>query len=252
MESSNSARCLVSALALVAACSGPRWRATDDVAHTAPLDVRLERRVAGGAGGPFAHPADVPAGPLAVALDDLRTTTDDGDAPLFGGEDTRGLAKALAEGLARADSEERVRFSRDRKVARERFPRWLTTRGVAFVQPAGTLNLVFESLDEELDFQEEGDWREPTVWAEGRRLALPAEGGSELGLAPGPHPAWCTLRVDALARAAADAPAVEPPPTQRERELLVRQLHRLRAEGVLTDEELARELRALGEDPDQY
>ncbi|MEQ8764539.1 MAG: SHOCT domain-containing protein [Planctomycetota bacterium] len=252
-------------------CQSSRWVESASPIDTPVLAVQLERRIVDGAPqeGLFAHPATLDPAAVETRLAELRFRRprllhDDRTGSVIPAEQLAPLAKALTGALAAASSSERARFSVGTS-AESLFEGRRYTRGVAFVEPVGVLNVAFDWVDElsERDILDER-WEDPT-----RRRSSSVE--LDLGHAwqmskeaREDELLWVTT--DELTAVAApvgvsedEAPAsgeVSPPVTEprdadgakltdSERLAQLRLLEKLHAEGVLDDAEFERRRREI-------
>lgn len=110
----------------------------------------------------FAHPAHVDVETLKGLLRELVYRDGSKTPVVVRREAVANLAAQIAEGLARCDATSRVRFQIQMPGRKLLFLRSATTtRGVAFVQPAGRLNLAFDAVDIYLS-DEDDLWGNPT------------------------------------------------------------------------------------------
>ena len=250
----------------VVGCSQRTWRKSESVFRGSGVTVELERRVvAGESVAMFDHPASVDAAEVARALRDLRFE----EQGLFGeSEPTPVLdpgalpvvAEAIAVALGRATESERVRFHvRGNATSLYVLPTITSTRGVAFVDAEGALDLVFDELQETRDPNDTGiepRWGDPTSPRRrtAARLLLPDYARFGRDHNDRAHPLWAQLPLDriAQARAAASAPAAagtvtprSPQPSSATGEKLtdaeildrLRFLEELHREGRIADEQ---------------
>ncbi len=164
---------------LLSGCLGPTWREESSVVNNGRLDVEVEQWTFEGQaqGRDYAHPADVDSRKIESVLKDLHRvskTTRSGVDPILKPEYASDLARAISLGLRKATPSSRVRFSvHNPDTVLWVLPSSTTTRGVAFVQPEGVLNLAFDVIDETLEVDEE-HWGDPERRTIRRsRIALP-------------------------------------------------------------------------------
>jgi len=235
---------LIAVLAALPACRTAGWKDGEVVTCTGSTVVQIERwqsakGKASTAPEVFDHPVTLNADALARTLERLKYRG--------GGKETRPaihaplvprLAVGIADGLARADRQSRVRFSVTNPGSKVLFiPVVTVTRGVAFVSPAGRLNIAFDVVDETIEFEDEG-WADPvkTVLSRGRLAAEPpARVRVEKDL-------WLTVALaDGMTAPPGSAKAaakLEPPKRRLTDEEIVerlRFLERLYREGTITE-----------------
>ncbi|MBN1417736.1 MAG: SHOCT domain-containing protein [Planctomycetes bacterium] len=153
------------ALAAVASgCLGPHWVESDPLFDDGVNIVCLETRTHKGAevDQGYAHPATVQAEWLepflaSVAYDEPRLIGSIEGKPIFERDAARILAQEMQEAFAAAKPSQRVRFSAIRREANlVIFRSRRVTSGVAFVEPAGTINVAFERVDDPEDREDVG------------------------------------------------------------------------------------------------
>lgn len=190
---SGSARCLTLCLVgtlLLPGCITPRWRLEETIHRSDNLIVEIEEWT-GESGDErpvsFAHPCEIPPELIQSCFGQLRYRS----SRLFKDESLRPVvAPALAatlsveifRGLDRAGPRQRVRFRaqfRDASLAGV-LTTESVTRGVAFVEPEGSLNLVFDLVGIARDRTRRADpldeqWEDPTRRS-GSRTSLVIEG----------------------------------------------------------------------------
>ncbi len=265
-------RCLVLITATFAAgCTSPSgWTLTEHIPTPSPVRVQLEQReTPDPAEPPYAHPA---AG-LDVALADyfLNTTYERRGKrrPAVHADRAPILARAIADALAMAGPSTRVRFSVDNPPpSLGVFNPGGTTRGVVFVRPAGTLNIVCDVVDDAIEFEDD-TWADPVDVALSRGRIVPPPGSRRhVARAGEPTEFWIEMAVEARpvavdtppteAAAAAeptDPPAkptaapVDPKPTPALTDTQIverlRYLDELRGRGAISAEEYERQRKAL-------
>ena len=200
-------------LALVASgCASRTWRQSDSIFQAGGVTVELEQRfVDGEPEDRFDHPVTIDAALIERALLDLRFES----AALFGKSDPAPIldpgvanvtAESIAAGLSRASNSERVRFRvRGSVTSLYVLPTTASTRGVAFVSPAGSLNLVFDAVQRTPDPNDPGRdarWDDPTSRQRGAarvRLILPAYAEYGRDDRETTHPLWASLSLGAVA-----------------------------------------------------
>jgi hypothetical protein len=197
-------------------CTGVSWVEVDGVVSDHRMAVEIEQYTFKGepkdAG--FAHPATLSAEGLATYLLYLRYeypgVFKKSIEPAVLPEHLNTLAFGVTEGLKRSNQGQRVRFSvvnmhRQLKL----LPVGKTTRGVAFIRPAGVLNLAFDLIDDDPDIDKSGEllstkWEDPTrrtistfklVVPPGSRLYRDPEGNE--------HPLWLTIPFETISPAPA-------------------------------------------------
>jgi hypothetical protein len=173
----------------------------------------------------LAHPAELSAAVLERLLPSIherkRTLVSAGERePVIAAENVPVLALAIVEGLRVATPSERVRFS---VYNPDRFllliPSGHTTRGVAFLEPDGVFNLVFDVVNGDLDPDEE-HWGDPTKRALRRAdLDLPPEARLRTGESGRSREMWVTVPFSVVAAGAPlpAAPEKEAAPVAEER-----------------------------------
>lgn len=206
-------RCLVLIAALLAGgCTSPSgWALAEHIPTPSPVRVQLEQRESPDpTDAPFAHPA---AG-LDVALADyfLNATYERrGERrPVVHPDRAPIVARGIADALAIAGPGMRVRFSVDNPApALGVFNPGGTTRGVAFVRPAGTLNLVCDVVDDAIEFEDD-TWADPVRTAISRGTITPPPGSRRhVARAGEPTEFWIEMAVEARP-VAVDAPTAKP------------------------------------------
>jgi len=161
-------------LLFLAGCSTTSWRRTVSIVNKHRLVVELEQLTYKGepkdAG--FSHPARIDPQGIQRFFTELRYE----NPGLFSTKKAHvvdktliaDLALAVSSGLAKANPAQRVRFSINNPHKQLGFiPVSSTTRGVAFVKPAGVLNIAFDLVDDDPDRDTTDDlfytqWNDPT------------------------------------------------------------------------------------------
>ena len=261
-------RCIGFSLSLVvlAGC-GATWRRSVELLSDHQMQIELERLTEDGApkDAGFSHPAWVTADRLAALLEaityeepTLLWQSDQVavvDPPLV-----PKLATAISDGLRLAGPAERVRFI----VFNTRYqfkviPKTTCTRGVAFVDPAGTINIAFDLVDEHMDREGRSRHVTPDRWGDPTRFT---ESNVTLHLPPGAavhrsptgatHRLWVVGNIGAPAEQASPAPPAAPTrPPMEPAEALVKSEPPGEQEAVeydaLRGEEAIRLLKSLGD-----
>ena len=242
----------------VAGCSSPSgWELADRVSRVGTVLVQLERRAPDAEPvAPFAHPASVARIKLADFFMNATYVRRGDRNPVVHAERAPLLARSIAEGLAKADPTTRVRFQVDNPAPLLGvFDPGGTSRGVAFVRPAGTLNLVFDVVDDMIEFEDD-------MWADPVREGLshgeirpPAGARSHVAKNGKPAPLWIELPVDPTAPVAVTttpptaptttAPGTKPALTERQVLDRLRYLEELHDRGAISTEEYRRQRKAL-------
>ncbi len=272
--------CILAALAaLLCGCFGTSWRKSVGVLKDMNTEVELERMFEAGVpkDAGFAQPADIPTEHLAAFVTLLtyaqpKLIGETEYVPLVAAPHVAKLSVAIAEGLARAGPAERVRFA----VVNTHFqlgflPKPRTTRGVAFVEPQGMLNLAFDLVNETTETDMPGehyldDWGDPTRRTITRvTLRLPEHAALYRDDEGDEHPLWVAVPVEALAGSMPPAappaePETEPAPaaaapdeapgatgrlTGEEAMRLLKSLDELKHRGVLSEEEYRAKVEAV-------
>jgi len=149
------------AIVFLSACSNTRWiRKT--IIKNSDFIVTLEQHQVDGSiiGQAYDHPYDIDLTVLKTLMGDLTYIEQVGwmgkeeEKPVFQTVEIERLAPVLANTLTKADASQRIRFrSLNRKkglifsVSRE-------TEGVLFIQPDNRLNIAFNFINSEIDFNE--------------------------------------------------------------------------------------------------
>ena len=207
-------------------CATSGWYLDKGVYYRKDLTVELERATSG-TDAPktgFAHPAQVPEAAVVKLVAGL-TYDDRGTRRAVVHQDSvPELAAALVKGLARADATSRVRFLVMNPGRTMFFFRSTTsTRGVAFVKPAGVLNLAFDLVDEVTEFEDD-EWVDAIAESRSEMEISPPAGAQYHVNADGKtsNPRWIVLplgpdlplpatRVTATRAAGTEAAANKPP-----------------------------------------
>src|SRR5262245_45124693 len=146
----------LSLLLLLPACRGTNWKQSL-IYSRSPVAIYLEREVKKKQVVPqgFSHPAEIPSDRLLGLLSGLRYRSwglfrGSSVRPVFEEAELRALIGPLAEGLKKANPEERVRFV----VAKATWTPFLTgakgTSAVVFLSSPDRLNVAFDLIDEAL------------------------------------------------------------------------------------------------------
>ena len=196
-------------------CQGARWKSDTELTRSGRVRVELERWSAPEGEPPpheCQHPAAVDFAWLEALLATLRIHEDE-EKPIVDHAFVGQIAASISEGLAQADSQQRVRFmmeNTDRVFGV--LPTINVTRGVAFVDPDGTLNLVFDLVTDKGDY-ELGSWGDPTRRRITReRLVLPPGGWFGQDRDGDQIPLWlCVSMTSAEAPIAVDRTATPDP-----------------------------------------
>jgi hypothetical protein len=149
----------------IVGCSTTGWSKSAAIKYTKHMMVEIERRVDGNnSGNPgYAHPASVSEEKVRRFFETL-TYEGEGERKVAVRKNSTGvLARAIVTGLARSDPSSRVRFSVDNPGDKDLVVfNPTTTRGVAFVEPAGVLNVAFQVVDYLYGFKDDPLWLDPT------------------------------------------------------------------------------------------
>lgn len=154
-------------------CAGTSWRRSGTILSEPLLIVEREERMQRGEPVSMAlgHPASMSSAMIAGVLANLsyRGTgmfRSSELAPVIEPGLVPPLAHAIAEGLAQCQPSERVRFlARNAQLSLGFIPTERHARGVAFVDPPGTLNLAFDRVGaapDSDDPREATSWQDPT------------------------------------------------------------------------------------------
>jgi hypothetical protein len=268
-------RVLLSVLLLLfCGCSLTSWQRSHTVVNEKRLIVEIEQLTFEGepkdAG--FDHPAAVSMDGLVAFFRHLRyqypsilkTTVE----PVVSRELVEKLSLALSEGLALAGPSQRLRFvAHNMHTKLKLLPVAKTTRGVAFVKPAGVLNLAFDLIDDEPEVDPSDpiffeQWEDPTrSTVSTYKLVLPPgstfyrdEGGERRPLwitvplevitpergTPPPAPGTDPAEADPGDQKPPEEGGEEPPPaelTDQERIIRLRYLQELYEKGILTEQQ---------------
>lgn len=165
-------------------CATVRWEETSQILDTLDCVVEIERGIVDPGEPPieYGHPATVPVGDLLAALgsihfEKLRLLNQDQTPLAIAEVHHPAVAAALARGLSVCRPDERVRFwIENPDDALWVFSTASLTRGVAFVDTAGRLNLVFDLIGYVPAEDEPGAhlaWGDPTARAISRAEILP-------------------------------------------------------------------------------
>ena len=139
---------------LTAACTNTAWvRAT--VANQHEFNVSLEQSEQKGVvvGEHYHHPYKLNVSDLAKLMKDLKYSKPGGlmssetENPVFLADEIDRLAPALVEALAKADADQRIRFTSFNQQKVLLFSAPGKTEGVIFIKPAGHLNLAFNFIN---------------------------------------------------------------------------------------------------------
>lgn len=246
----------------VAGCSSPSgWELADRVSRMGTVLVQLERRAPDAEPvAPFAHPARVARIKLADFFMNATYVRHGDSKPVVHVERAPLLARSIAEGLAKADPTTRVRFQVDNPAPLLGvFDPGGTSRGVAFVQPAGTLNIVFDVVDDIIEFEDD-TWADPVREGLSHGEIRPPAGARRRIAENGePEPWWVEMKVDPTAPVAVTTtplPATNEPvptappgtkPALTESQVLdrLRYLEELHDRGSISTEEYRRQRKAL-------
>ncbi len=200
-------------LATFLACASQGWNRSGTVLQTTNVVVELEQYTKKGVPNELnAHPAEIDEERLIIALGEIghRSVSLFGEGkakPALGKESLNVLAKAVGEGLVRAQASERIRFE-VRSASSLLFLHIgnTVTNGVVFVSPAGVLNIAFDEIRVPADTEgmdADGDsWGDPTRSSNsGGRLELPDyarlgrdQDGKAVSL-------WAAMDIDKIRRA---------------------------------------------------
>ena len=197
-------------LPLVCGCTFTAWERVHKVAVGPRVRVEIEQQVRDGAVQPLghAHPQKVASLGLGLFFLELRHVKErlfmkDLDQPVVSPRLVGELSEAIARGLASAGPDQRVRFRTNNPVTKLLLlPGGNITRGVAFVDPPGTLNIAFDLVADPIsdDADRAPGWGDPTRRnISDVRLALP-EGASFRTTPEGVERSmWVTLPIAQLA-----------------------------------------------------
>ncbi len=263
-----SGRIAIALLLLATGCQSARWLRTDTLEDSRELRVEREQSIVDGKAqvGLFAHPAQLEPDLVVSLLSELhyrrsRLFREDENGPVVPAERRSALARALSEALREADSSERVRF-RLQLSSGSIFGLDRITRGVAFVQPAGVLNIALDHIEDVPDDNEAAGFRDPTVRSLTQADLDPAPNWRRSTARGAESVLWVLAPTDPAAFEA--APPEEPPsiadPSLRpetsepdlesresDAEMLaqLRLLERLHRDGAITTEEFDRRRREI-------
>jgi len=254
---------LVLVLALmIAGCASTGWSRSEAVRYTKLMMVEIERYARGG--DPidlgYAHPARVSEEKVRGLFEAL-TYASEGERKLAVGKDSAaGLARAIVSGLARCDPASRVRFNVENPGEKQLILSSSTsTRGVAFVEPAGVLNVAFQVVDHLYGFQDDAKWIDPTQGPDvPQHLVLPESARFHVAKDGTVNTMWVTCPVGDTrpakpAAVAAETPPAEPVPKAAPSERLtseetlnrLRYLEELREKGMISEEKYREERKRL-------
>jgi hypothetical protein len=204
-------------LLTAAGCTTDSW-VREEKFNNDNLEVYLEHRLKENAvvSQGFEHPFSMSVDDIAAILSSLLywDSTFLGKKvkePVFNADEVASLAPALAGALGEAGPDERVAFISQNWGGGAIFSNRRITRGAAFVEPGGILNLAFIEINEEFtptDYSQMGRERtekEPTaVTRSGRPLVAfpwlslrPVEGTDEV------HPLWGVINTGSIKEALA-------------------------------------------------
>jgi len=257
-----SLRCSLPLLLLVSSgCTFGRWERERSVEASSRVVVELESWTGedGEMTSGFAHPVDLEPEVMLGLLQRLKykpSRRSDDLVAVFAEVPIGLFARALSNALSLAGPTQRVRFAvlnPDRVLF---LPTSNLTRGVAFVEPAGVLNLAFDLIDSGDDELEYGEWANPVFRSRSDAvLVLPPEVRHYVEPDGNERRTWVTMDLaevagDAVADAATeDGPedlvtepsdvvtdaAATPTTPGDEREIKLRFLEQLYREGLIAE-----------------
>lgn len=139
---------------LVSACTSRQWVRTTVTEHH-DFNIALEQQQENGQGIPkkFAHPYSIEISALEKLLGALSYVEKGGlrrkelTTPVFQTDEILRLSPALALALAKADANQRIRFTSFNQGDFWKFSISRKTEGVVFIEPAGRLNIAFNYIN---------------------------------------------------------------------------------------------------------
>ena len=152
---------LTMAIVFLPACSNTRWIRTPVIKNRDFIVTLEQRQVEGNIiGQAYEHPYHIDLPVLKTLMGDLTYIEEVGlmgkeeEMPVFQAVEIERLAPVLADTLTKADASQRIRFRSFNRGKGLIFSVSRETEGVIFIQPNNQLNIAFNFINSEIDFNE--------------------------------------------------------------------------------------------------